>query len=239
MILVVTGTCVVAPGVRAGTGMGTSNTAIIDTKPPVVTVDQLPEFSVFQGGDIVPFRWNNPSDDHPSSNIGSYWAVVRIDGETISATLYDPDLPNPGWDWVVPETSSANVHLDVGVRDAFGNTTHETTNSFTILSSATDVPAKRGRLNLAAPAPNPFNPSTRLRFHLPETGLVDLTVFDARGHRIRNLVNEVRAQGEFEARWDGRDDRGRAQSGGIYLFVLEFRGSRHSGRMSQKAMLVP
>ena len=66
-----------------------------------------------------------------------------------------------------------------------------------------------------------------------------LTVYDMRGHRIRTLFRGHRQDGEFEAHWDGRDDGGRTQSGGMYVFVLDFQGATESGRLTRKAVLIP
>jgi hypothetical protein len=232
-----------APGVllhpvHAGVGEGISRTETIDTQPPYIIVDQFPEFSTFQGGDIVPFHWQ--SGDHNPGTVPEYFtATVWIDGQADSTIIYYPETADFTWEWTVPEVSSANVHLEVLAGDAFGNSASGTTNSFTVLPSVTCVPRVPGELRLATPAPNPFNPSTRLIFHLPEPGRVALTVYDARGRRVRTLLRGHRLGGEFEAHWDGRDDRGRAQSGGVYLLVLDFHGSSQSGRISQKTVLIP
>lgn len=77
------------------------------------------------------------------------------------------------------------------------------------------VPATR----LAA-RPNPFNPSTRLAFSLPAAAHVVLDVFDARGRRVRRLLDEPRSSGLFTTDWDGRDAAGRPLPGGLYLVRL-------------------
>ena len=226
---------------HAGVGKGDSGTTIIDTEPPTLVVDQFPPFTVFLGGDTVPFHWQS-SDSHPGQIPEHFTATVWIEGQADTSIIYYPDTADYNWDWTAPEVSSANVHLEVQARDAFGNLTSATTNNFTVLSSISpvpDVPGVPGKLHLATPAPNPFNPATNLAFHLPEPGQVALTVYDARGRRIRNLLRGHRQGGDFEALWDGRDDQGRGQPGGVYLFVLEYHGSRESGRISQKAVLIP
>jgi hypothetical protein len=223
---------------QAGVGEGISGTATIDTQPPWITVDQFPEFTVFQGGDAVLFHWQS-GDSHPGTVPEHFTAAVLIDGEVASNIIYHPDTDDFSWEWIAPEVSSADVHLEVQARDAFGNFTSETTNSFTVLLSVTSVPRVSGGLNLAAPAPNPFNPSTRLSFNLPEPGRVALTVFDPRGRRVRTLLRGQRLAGDFEARWDGMDDQGRAMPGGVYIFVLDFHGAHHSDRISRKAVLIP
>ena len=238
VILVFTVLIVFAIPAQAGIGAGTSASTSIDTQPPFVTVDQFPEFAVYQGGDVVHFHWIS-GDDNPGAVPEYFIASVVIEGQVDASFNYHPDIDEASWDWTVPEVSSANVHLEVRAKDAFGNTTVGTSNSFTVLASVTDVPLAPAGLNLADPSPNPFNPSTRLNFNLPESGRVNLVVYDARGHRIRTLVSGQRTAGDFSATWNGRDDRGRAQSGGVYIFVLEFQGFNESGRISRKAVLIP
>jgi hypothetical protein len=237
-VLIFSGTGALYCPARAGLGTDFSNTATIDTKPPVITVDGFPEYALYQGGETVTFHWLT-SDDHPGALSEFFTATVMIDGQPQSSLSYYPDTADYTWEWIVPEMSSARVHVEVLARDAFGMARTDTSNNFSIMSSVTDVPVAPENFRFSDPAPNPFNPSTKLRFHLPEAGQVDLTVYDARGHRIRSLVRESRNEGSFAVTWDGRDDMGRTQSGGMYLFVLDFRGSAHSGRLTRKAVLIP
>ena len=66
--------------------------------------------------------------------------------------------------------------------------------------------------------PNPFNPSTTIRYTVASGGPVDITVYDVSGRRIRSLVNGHAPAGTHEVRWDGRDDDGRPVASGIYLY---------------------
>lgn len=238
MILIIAGTSTFVCPAQAGIGEAISGTTTIDTQPPWISVDQFPEFTVFQGGDIVLFHWQS-GDSYPGTVPEYFTAAVLIEGQADSTIIYYPDTDDFSWEWIVPEVSSANVHLEVKARDAFGNLTTEVSNDFTVLRSVTTVPAAPGNLNLATPSPNPFNPSTKLSFNLPEAGRVSLTVYDTRGHRLRTLLKGHRQDGDFETRWDGRDNRGQALPGGVYLFVLEFQGSTQSGRITRKAVLIP
>ncbi len=70
-------------------------------------------------------------------------------------------------------------------------------------------------------SPNPFNPSTRIEFYLPERGEVTLDIYDVAGNRISRLVDrEVRSQGLHSIEWNGRDINGRAVSSGVYFYRL-------------------
>ena len=79
--------------------------------------------------------------------------------------------------------------------------------------------------------PNPFNPTTTIRFSLAEESAVFLAVYDLRGRRVRNLVNEPRLPGTYTVVWDGTDDSGQIVASGVYLYSLEtgnFRAVRKS-----------
>lgn len=66
-------------------------------------------------------------------------------------------------------------------------------------------------------APNPFNPSTTLRFEVGAEGAVRVEICDLRGRVVRALVDRVLAAGPAQVAWDGRDDRGAALPSGVYL----------------------
>jgi hypothetical protein len=69
--------------------------------------------------------------------------------------------------------------------------------------------------------PNPFNPSTTISFYLAGPEHVTLTIYSARGERVRGLLDESRNIGRFDVPWDGRNDAGEAVSSGIYFYRLE------------------
>jgi hypothetical protein len=51
--------------------------------------------------------------------------------------------------------------------------------------------------------PNPFNPSTTIKYELPRTSKVTLTVYDLLGREVSVLVNERREAGVYEVKFDG------------------------------------
>jgi hypothetical protein len=104
-------------------------------------------------------------------------------------------------------------------------------------SAVEDLPLPAA-LELRA-APNPFNPATRVSFDLPEPGEIILQVFDARGRRVDSLINGWRDAGPVNVTWDGTNQRGRRQPGGVYLFALEYGKSRQRLTATQKVVLLP
>ncbi len=65
--------------------------------------------------------------------------------------------------------------------------------------------------------PNPFNPSTTIRYDLAKDGYVSIAVYDVLGRQVRSLFNGEQAAGSFDLQWNGLDDLGCQVSSGIYL----------------------
>ncbi len=65
--------------------------------------------------------------------------------------------------------------------------------------------------------PNPFNPSTTLRFELADPSRVRLEIFSISGRKIRTLAHEELAAGSYERRWNGLTDHGRPVASGTYF----------------------
>ncbi len=87
---------------------------------------------------------------------------------------------------------------------------------------------------LAPCLPNPFNPSTSIRFTLAAPSRAGLTVYDLKGRRVRELTSGLLAAGEHVRIWDGRDIAGRAMPAGLYLVRLE----TDHGSIAGKAILL-
>jgi flagellar hook assembly protein FlgD len=68
--------------------------------------------------------------------------------------------------------------------------------------------------------PNPFNPSTELRFELDRPGIVELNIYDARGFLVRSLIAGHYAAGLHRVMWDGADRAGRPAASGVYQVRL-------------------
>jgi hypothetical protein len=71
--------------------------------------------------------------------------------------------------------------------------------------------------------PNPFNSGTTIKFDLPESGLVVISIYDISGKLVKVLVNESRTAGSHSVKWDGRDSAGNAMPSGIYLCRMNVR----------------
>ena len=68
--------------------------------------------------------------------------------------------------------------------------------------------------------PNPFNSDTVIRFALPQSGEVELAVFNLAGQQVATLVQGQWEAGSYAVRWDGRDEGGKGLASGVYLYRL-------------------
>ncbi|MCK9996895.1 MAG: hypothetical protein KAH56_11520 [Candidatus Krumholzibacteria bacterium] len=102
-------------------------------------------------------------------------------------------------------------------------------------SAVGDLPAYQTSLDLY---PNPFNPRTRIGFDLPAAGHILLVVFDARGRRVATLHEGATAAGPVHFDWDGRNDSGLVQPGGVYLFRLDSRQDGVTHTATTKGILL-
>lgn len=72
--------------------------------------------------------------------------------------------------------------------------------------------------------PNPFNPETTIKYEISKPVRVTLKVVTLLGHEVRVLIDEEKAAGLHEARWDGKDHNGRQVASGAFLYQLDSRG---------------
>lgn len=99
----------------------------------------------------------------------------------------------------------------------------------TSVAEDTDVLPKSVRLFPAYP--NPFNPSTTIRYSLSEAAAVTLQIFDTEGRLVSELVSGQKEAGVYSTQWNGRDRAGRPVASGIYFYRLE--AAMNDGRVTQ------
>jgi len=68
--------------------------------------------------------------------------------------------------------------------------------------------------------PNPFNPSTTIKYDLPEAAEVRIEVFNVLGQRVATLVDGWEQAGQHQLIWDSKDDAGQPVASGMYFYRL-------------------
>jgi len=79
--------------------------------------------------------------------------------------------------------------------------------------------------------PNPFNPGTTIKFLLPESGYVEINIYNILGEKIRSLANNIFPAGEEKVQWNGKNDFGEYVSSGVYIYTLKAMGKELSRKM--------
>ncbi len=69
--------------------------------------------------------------------------------------------------------------------------------------------------------PNPFNPSTSIKYSVANEQLVNIDIYNVRGQKVKTLVNEVIPSGDHSVVWNGKDDSNKNVSSGIYFFNMK------------------
>ena len=69
--------------------------------------------------------------------------------------------------------------------------------------------------------PNPFNASTTIRFDLPKSRHVILTIYNIMGQEIITLTDKDYEPGYHFVIWDSKNNQGKLVSSGIYLFKIQ------------------
>lgn len=87
-------------------------------------------------------------------------------------------------------------------------------------TSVQSAPVRSGSTDLHSNFPNPFNSYTRIAYTLASPGQVSLIIYNSLGQPVRSLASEVQSIGRYQIPWDGRDDKGRMVSSGVYLSRL-------------------
>ncbi|MCL1827249.1 MAG: T9SS type A sorting domain-containing protein [Candidatus Cloacimonetes bacterium] len=68
--------------------------------------------------------------------------------------------------------------------------------------------------------PNPFNPSTTIKYSLKTAGVISLDIYNIRGQKVKTLVDEFQNAGFHNVSWNGSDSSGKPISSGVYFYQL-------------------
>jgi hypothetical protein len=125
--------------------------------------------------------------------------------------------PNPATDTILVTLSGTGIPRPTGVAEERGGVpqTYEVDQNF----------------------PNPFNPSTRIDFAVPEDAFVTLRVFNLLGQELAVLVSGEKSAGYHSAVWDARS-AGSAMASGMYFYRFEAKGASGKKYTAMRKMLL-
>lgn len=154
------------------------------------------------------------------------WQVFDITNMTVTkdffvSMIYDgTNWPGVGSDY--PPGNNRAYEFDPGSNSWYKLTSP---NDYTIfmrakiksLTSVVEIDTKVPETFEVTPNyPNPFNPSTTIRYSLPEGLDVRIDIFDAKGVHIAELANNFQNPGTYTITWNGKNDNGASVSSGVY-----------------------
>ncbi|MFC1544569.1 cohesin domain-containing protein [Gemmatimonadota bacterium] len=76
--------------------------------------------------------------------------------------------------------------------------------------------------SLSQNSPNPFNPSTTIKYQVPEgdAARVQIVVYNIRGQKVITLVDELKESGDYSVNWSGQSASGQRVSSGVYFYRM-------------------
>ena len=184
------------------------------------------------------WRWyindagSNPGTDtlrvEISNNNGSTWKVLEKVLQSQAAWVHKTVAVSS----LLPPTATMRVRFiaeDLGG----GSVVEAAMDDFMVydLGTTTSALPPVAANRLYPNVPNPFNPSTTLRFDIAHAGSGSLRIHDVRGRLVRSLWAGTFAAGSHTTAWNGRDDHGVAVASGVYVVRLEAGDYRASRRI--------
>lgn len=118
-----------------------------------------------------------------------------------------------------------NADLD-GTRDYHGPTTIQYTSM-----NNNGTPSMIPVTGINSVYPNPFNPSTCIKYGLKDSGKVDITIYNSRGQKIRNLLSQTMDAGVYRLFWNGLDDTNQICTSGVYIVRMTTPTRSYSSRI--------
>ena len=79
--------------------------------------------------------------------------------------------------------------------------------------------------------PNPFNPTTKIRFTNDRSSNVKVTVYSLKGEKVATIMNKQINAGTYDVSWNGMNTSGKLVPTGMYLYDVESDGRRLQGKM--------
>ena len=130
----------------------------------------------------------------------------RVACQGATSIYYDPNLVN--------DTITFNIKFEIS-SDGFKYWNMDTTICF-ILTGIEDESLLPTNYSLEQNFPNPFNPSTKIKYSIPKSSQVTLKIFNTLGEEMETLVNEEKPVGTYEVNWNAAN-----LPSGVYFYSLQ------------------
>jgi photosystem II stability/assembly factor-like uncharacterized protein len=153
------------------------------------------------------------SVEFPSANTGY---VSGLPGKILKTT-------NAGGNWISQQVNPTDtldnlffLNDNTGYMASTNGIIYKTTTGGAVTSNVTNLSGViPGSYDLYQNFPNPFNPSTNIRFDIPLSSDVKLAVYDLLGREVSSLMNGQLSPGRYEYSFDGS-----GLPSGVYIYRL-------------------
>ncbi|MBN2830218.1 MAG: T9SS type A sorting domain-containing protein [Candidatus Cloacimonetes bacterium] len=79
--------------------------------------------------------------------------------------------------------------------------------------------------------PNPFNPETRIRYVLSVSSETEVSIYNIRGQRVKQLFKGKAKAGEHLITWNGKDENNHPTASGVYFAIVKSNGNQQMRKM--------
>ncbi|MGB5107280.1 MAG: HYR domain-containing protein [Candidatus Zixiibacteriota bacterium] len=76
------------------------------------------------------------------------------------------------------------------------------------------------QFSLAQNYPNPFNPETAIEYVVAKPGMVEVSIYNVMGAKVKTLVSDFQAAGSYSVKWYGNSDNGQQVASGVYFYKM-------------------
>lgn len=99
-----------------------------------------------------------------------------------------------------------------------------------IQNKLTEIGAIPSEFELSQNFPNPFNPTTVIRYGLPSASRITIKIYDLLGQEIKTLVDETLDKGYHSVEWNGKNSIGFGAASGLYFYRIEATDIQNPGK---------
>ena len=186
--------------------------------------------AILVSGSTTAVTWTEPAGWVP--DYAALYYSIDFDSTWIPINAH---VVGTSYTWTVPSVVAPSARIRVYLYDSEGVMGYDSSDQpFRILSPTGVDVAESGVPKAHAlfqNVPNPFNPTTWIKFELPLASRTVLEVFAVDGRRVRTLMNQPLAAGRYRVVWDGRNDKSGPVASGIYFYRIRAGSYVSSRRM--------
>ena len=101
-----------------------------------------------------------------------------------------------------------------------------------------DIPHAPLTFGLHQNYPNPFNPDTIIQFSVPVECKVELAIYNIKGQKVKQLVDDHFIAGKHTVVWSGKDNSGKSVSSGVYFYKIKAKVNGKNRFIKVKKMMM-